>query len=134
MNRQLRLIILGVVIIILIDTIGSIASRVLGFDYGYFAILSALNYGMIGYLTTRYYNLSKAFVTGALLGLFDVTVGWQISFILKANAEGMEQEVGTGVWIVTMIFGIGFAVLFGQIGGWIYRKTRRKEALPTTLR
>ena len=134
MNKLLRFIILGIVLIILIDSIGSVTSRILDFNYGYFSILSVLNYGLIGYLTSKYYNLSKALLAGAVLGLFDATIGWQLAIFLKANGEGLEQEVGSSLWIASVLFAIGFAVFVAMIGGWIYKKTISKEALPTTLR
>ena len=128
------MILLGLLTVTLIDAGGSIASRVLNFDYGYFAPLSLLNYGFIGYLTARHYNASKALVAGAALGLFDVTAGWQLSIVLEANAEGLQPEVGSSMWLVTVLFGIGLAAVAALVGGWIGTRTSRKTTPPLTSR
>ena len=128
MNTQLRLILLGLLFVTLIDAGGSIASRVLNFDYGRFALLSLLNYGFIGYLTAKHYHVSKALVAGAALGVLDVTAGWQLSIVLEANAEGPQPAVGSSLWLVTVLFGTGLAAVAALVGGWIGTKASRKAA------
>ncbi len=128
MNTQVRLILLGLLAVALIDAGGSVASRLLHFDYGYFAPLSLLNYGFVGYFTARQYNAPKALLAGAVLGMFDVSVGWQLSILLKANAAGLQPEVGSSLWLATALFGTGLAAVAALVGGWMGQKPARKAA------
>ena len=76
----------GVGFVTVVDAVGSIISRLLNFNYGYFTVLSFIVYITTAYLVTVKTNsaLLTAIVV-MLVGLYDAIVGWTISQKLKAN-------------------------------------------------
>ena len=84
----------GLVIITVVDTLGSIASRRLNFKYIYLIPLSLVIYIGLGYWVCRDYGLYTGCLVNGLLGLFDGTVGAWLSIALKANT-GLSEEKKT---------------------------------------
>jgi len=77
----------AIVFCTLVDTLGSILSRKLNFNYEYLSILSFLCYFASGYFLS-YVTTSKAvLLCCGLIGLFDSTVCFIISQKLKANVK-----------------------------------------------
>jgi hypothetical protein len=110
MNYSHALICLGIGLLslLLIATIGSIASRKLNFKYTYLAILSLLIYISAGYFVSKEYPLSTALLVNFLLGFFDGTAGFKLSVALKANmglsAEEITKLVNAKTSPLVMIF------------------------------
>ncbi|MGO4292391.1 hypothetical protein [Chitinophaga sp. RAB17] len=75
----------GLIIIIVTDILGAIASRKYHFNYSYLSVVSIAMYIIIGFLASRQAGLVTAVLVNCLLGLFDSTVGLYISIKLKAN-------------------------------------------------
>ncbi|MGN6638911.1 MAG: hypothetical protein ACTHJ8_08360, partial [Mucilaginibacter sp.] len=59
-------------------------------------------------------------------GLFDSTIGWEISKLLKANTGGIENDPTIIVWITTIIFVTGLAAICGLIGGGVAKVFNKK--------
>ena len=69
----------GLAFLTILSTIGAILSRKLRFKYSYLSYLQPLLYIFLGYLICKEYNLGKALLVNALLGLYDGTVGNRLS-------------------------------------------------------
>ena len=83
---SLVMLLIGLGLVSFIDISGSVISRKLNFNYGYFSVLSFIAYVMIAYLIAKETN--SAFLTlvvSMLIGFYDGTVGWIIAQKLKAN-------------------------------------------------
>lgn len=111
--------IIGIGGVTIIDTLGAFASRKLGFNYGYLIIVSGGLYIYMGYLCTSTYNIGMAFLINGLVGLYDGSIGLNLSILLKANgglSEEKSNEIGKEK-IALMMTMMGF--FFAWIGSLI---------------
>jgi hypothetical protein len=82
MQAIILILVVGVVAVLMLDTIGSIASRRFGFQYGSLSILSwVLGIGT-GFFAARYGSLSLSLLIGGIVAFIDATLGWYISWII----------------------------------------------------
>lgn len=125
MKQEHKILLIGIIAIGLLDTLGSIASRQLAFNYSLLFPVSFMIYGTIGFLVARSMNLKIGVVYGASLGLFDSTIGLGISRLLDANTGNYFKELTTVVWIVTVMFMICIGALVALIGGGIARIVKK---------
>ncbi len=117
LTTSLIFILAGFSLITIIDAGGSIISRQLNFNYGYFTILSILVYTSIAYFMFEKTNNSLATINVSLLmGFYDGSVGWIISKKLKAN-YGRRKELAEKMTIAhTILAAIIFSLACGCIG------------------
>jgi hypothetical protein len=127
MKQEHKLLLIGLVTIALLDTFGSIASRQFNFNYSLLSPVSFIIYGTVGFFTARIKNLKTAILLGAILGLFDSTIGLKISMLLHAYTGELKYQVTTGLWITTSIFTTGLAALVGLMGGGLARMVKNKS-------
>ena len=126
MKKALSTILIGFLLIVLIDSIGSIVSRKMNFNYGYLFLFSSAIYIAIPFLIRKRVDKKAAIISAALLGLFDATIGWKISILLKANTGSTKLEIITpAVFIITIIFVTLTSTLFGLFGSWLASKFPR---------
>jgi hypothetical protein len=78
---------IGVMSIIILDILGSVASRIIGFKYVYLAPLSFAIYTFISFMITREVDWKIAILIVSLLGVFDATIGWKLSVYFRANMD-----------------------------------------------
>ncbi len=126
MKQEYKILLIGLAAIGLLDTLGSMASRQFNFDYSSMSFGSFIIYGTVSFLVTKRKSLKTGALFAAILGLFDSTIGWKISMVLKANNGTLENEVTTGFWIATSILVTGLATLVGLIGAALARLVKRK--------
>jgi hypothetical protein len=112
----LPFIVQGIIFVLLVDIVGSIASRKYNFNYTYFAPLSLLNYMSVGYFASDSHGLKTALAASFVVGVFDATIGLWIALKLKANYRFNEEEEQIATHPVMLLFLIGVTVLFGFIG------------------
>lgn len=85
---------IGIGLVTIIDVGGSILSRKLNFNYGYFTILSFTVYTSIAYLVMRKTNLAfPTLLCVYLIALYDGYFGWKISRKLNANYGKNAAEI-----------------------------------------
>ena len=82
---------LGVIGVLLFDTVASFASIGFQFTYSYASVGSVLIYSTIGYIAFRRYGLALAIMAAILAGLADATLGWFISWKIGPGALPNEQ-------------------------------------------
>jgi hypothetical protein len=113
---------MGILAIILLDALGSIASKQLGFKYTSLAALSFIIYGAVGFFATKQSDLKTGILMAAATGFFDATIGWKISMMLGVNTG---VEVTPLLWFITIIFITGSAAVCGLLGGGLTRFVKR---------
>lgn len=127
MKKENKILLTGLIAVVLIDTIGSITSRELNFDYSLLSFVSFIIYGTACFFATRAKNLKTGIIYGMILGFFDSTVGLKISILLQANTPDYNYEITLALWIFIVIYMVGFGALTGLIGGgiaWILKRGR----------
>jgi hypothetical protein len=96
--------IVGALAVLVLDTIGSIASRQFGFRYGSLAIVSWILWLGTGFFAAWYGRLSLSLLAGGIVAFIDATLGWYISWLTgpgrpKSKVSG--TVIGRTVLIVT---------------------------------
>lgn len=110
---------LGLILVTLLDSLGSIASRELNFKYSNLSTISTIFYLLIAILITKKTDKKTGVIFTGLLGLFDATIGWKISMLLKPNIGNLKADVNLTVWIIMAILMTVFASIIGLIGAWV---------------
>lgn len=122
MKPFVRTVFVGVLGILLYDSIGALASRSFGFDYSWLIIGTSLIYVFIGFSITG--TLAFSLLAGMLVGLFDSTVGWYISWMI---GPGQPQiEIGVPAIVLTIFFVTFLGGVLGFIGGLISKVASRQ--------
>ncbi len=102
----------GIVCVLLIDTLGSIAAKKLSFDYKKLSVLSLLVYITIGYYSGKETGPVVTGIVCTLVGLVDSTIGWKISWVIGPGK--LPSEYNTKSHIIKTI--IVVSILAGAIG------------------
>lgn len=107
MRQFWRVVCVGVVAILVFDTLASFASEVFGFAYGYATIGSVLIYSTIGYFVFLIRGLVQAIGAALLVGLVDATLGWYIAWqigpgVLEVGSVTAALILGTLVIVSVM--------------------------------
>ena len=117
-KKGLPIFLIVVFILTLLEAITAIASRKLNFNYSYLSLIAFLAYGLVAYFVAKRTDRKTGIVYAALVGLFDATVGWWVSMLLKANTGNLKVEITAGIWVMTAIIVTITASIFGLIGAW----------------
>ncbi|HLK29271.1 MAG TPA: hypothetical protein VKT28_11890 [Puia sp.] len=119
MKKALPTILIGFLLIALLDSIGSIASRHLSFSYGYLLPFSFLIYTAIPFFVAKRCDKKTSVISGGLLGLFDATIGWKISIMLHANSGDSNINITPPIFIIVAVIVTLTGILFGLLGWWL---------------
>src|SRR5688500_11435640 len=103
MKNDYKTLLIGFLAVVILDTVGSIASKQFAFNYGFLSPVSFLMYGTVSYLVTKKTKISKGIVLAVFMGSFDATIGLSISTYLEANT-GLDYKMTTAYWITAVIF------------------------------
>jgi hypothetical protein len=107
----------GLLAVTTIDVLGSLSSRRMNYKYAYLTPISFLVSFCIGYQGHSIATLPWTLVIACLTGIYDGTIGWRLSIILKANFADKEDYTKnlslssriSGMIVVSGIFGfLGF--------------------------
>ena len=116
-NPIVILILCGLIAVVLIATVGAIASRKFNFRYTLLSFVSLLLYIVIAYWVSKEAGLPGALIATAVIGLFDSTVGWDLCLRFNANlADEEAQEViniPTSIRVMMMLL---VALVCGGVG------------------
>lgn len=111
---------LGAVTVLVFDAVASLASKGLGFPYGYASIGSVLIYATVGYFAFRRWGLIRAVGAAVLVELVDATLGLFIAWQIGPGALPIDQ-VSTPVIATILVFILIFGVLCALVGSAIAR-------------
>ncbi len=84
---------IGIFLIAMLNTFGSIASRKFNFNYGILSPVSFAIYTVTAYFISKHNPIDIAICCNILVGMFDGTAGWYLSAKLKANTGGAEEQL-----------------------------------------
>jgi hypothetical protein len=126
MKTEYKILLIGIFVIVLFDALCSIASRRFNFNYSLLAAGSFIIYGIFGFIAANEKSLKTGVLIAAGVGLFDSTVGWEISMLLHANTGDLKNNPTPIQWVITAIFVTGLAALCGLIGGWLSKIFKKK--------
>lgn len=84
---------IGFAVIIFYDIICSVLSRVLNFEYVWFAFGSFIIYGIIAIYLKLQGNFVSAIIGCFIIGVFDTTVGLTIARLFKAKISDQDKEL-----------------------------------------
>ena len=128
MSRFSRGVLYGVVAVLVLDTLGSFASRALGFNYGSLSVVSALIYLAVGAYGGIGAPGSRAAAAAAVVGIVEATIGWAISWAIgPGKPEPDEPSTAASIAIAVVLVTL-LAAGVGAIGGWLARRVRRPTA------
>ena len=119
MKKALPTILIGFLLIMILDCLGSITSRQMNFNYGYLLPFSFTIYTAIPFVIAKRVGKKNAIISGGLLGLFDATIGWKLSMLLQTNTGNRILNITPVVLITTIIFVTLTGTLFGLLGSWL---------------
>lgn len=122
MKNKVSIFLVGILAVALLDSLGAIASRQLGFSYSLLSFVSFIVYVGFAFFLTRQADKKTTIILTGLLGLFDATIGWKLSELLGANTGENKVEISTTILLVTAIFMTIFASLLGLLGWWLSKK------------
>jgi hypothetical protein len=99
LHNPITMIIIGILLVTLNDAIGSVISRKLNFNYGFFTIGSVAIYCYVAYSVMKKTNyMAFAFLSVLLIAFYDATIGWKISLKLKANFGQQGELMSKCLW------------------------------------
>ena len=128
MKNEYKILGIGIIAMLVLNFFGSIASRMLDFNYSYLTPLSFIIYGLTAFLVTKQKDLKTGVLFAAILGFAESTLGSFVSELFgKPNIGDMQLEMTTGIWIFMIVSVTGVAALIGVIGGGIARKLKKKS-------
>ena len=91
--ESLFIILIGFAVVSLYDVISSILSRVLNFEYVWFAFGSFVIYGITAIYLKLHGTFVSAIIGSFIIGVFDTTVGLIIARIFKAKISDEDKEL-----------------------------------------
>jgi len=115
MQSTILILVVGVLAVLTLDTIGSIASRQFGFHYGSLSVISWLIRIAVVFLSARYGSLSLSFLTGGSVAFIDATLGWYISWIIGPGRP--KKKISNTLMARTVLIVTFTGAALGFIGG-----------------
>lgn len=128
MKSKYKYLLIACIAILLVDVIGSIASRQLDFNYTKIWPASLAVYGVLGFMLAKNETLLTTAWLTALLGIFDATVGWKASMLLNANTGSINNHPSPLVWAITIVGVAIYAAVVGLISGGIAKLLAKRKA------
>jgi hypothetical protein len=107
---------IGLFGILIIDILGSIASRRFDFNYAYLSIFSFVFYTYIGFSISKLCSLESALIINFVIGLIDATLGVFISIKLKAKTNLTEKERRDKKGLYSIVTVLIFALICTAVG------------------
>ena len=112
-------VILGITAVTTIDIFGSITSRKWNYNYSSLAPVSFIVYTLIGFFVGRDTNLISAIAAACLVGIYDATVGWTLSFMFNANWGESKETISNMSTYSRLLNMIVIGIIFGFAGYFI---------------
>jgi cell shape-determining protein MreD len=128
MKRKHKYLLIACIAILLVDVIGSVASRQLDFNYTKIWPTSLAVYAVLGFMLAKNETLLTTAWLTALLGVFDATIGWKVSILLDANTGGLNNHPSQLVWAITIVGVAIYAAVVGLISGGIAKLLAKRKA------
>ena len=110
-----RLVVIGIAVVLVFDTVASLASLSFGFPYQNATIGSMVIYCALGYFAFRLGGIAAVLKAAILVELVEVFVGWPISWFMGPGAlpEGQRTPAVMAASVVVIFL----LALFSALGG-----------------
>jgi len=137
MQRLLKIYLTVIVLVVLFDVVGSIASRLLLFDYTKLFWMSWCIYFIAGFVGYRRLGFLSGAAAGLIAGLGDATFGWFLSSAIGPYLPNRtQQQYGIVIVIITIVIVTILGAFFGLVGALVSKllsrgrsSTRAEQAL-----
>jgi hypothetical protein len=126
MSRVVRGALYGAAAVLALDTIGSFASRALGFDYAFLAPMTLLIAIAIGAYVGATERVSRAALAGAVVGVSDATVGWAIAWAIGPGRPQIGERITLLGFFNTVVFVAVLGAAGAAVGAWLVRRVRHR--------
>lgn len=114
--------------LIIIDGGGAIASRMLNFDFSWLTIPSAILYVTFSFLVGKRMSKWNTIIATLFLGLFDVTFGWYLATILRANMTQVDFSKTPFIAVlISAVIICSIYMLTGLFGWWLANRNLKAE-------
>jgi hypothetical protein len=124
-KRVLPIILIGVAVLVLMDVVGALTGRPLGFPYTRLGVVSLLIYFGVGALSSWRGSFSDGLAAAIIVGLLDGTVGPLAAWMVGPGpVDQTVKEPGIFAYQVAMVTGTAAALgLIGAVAGsWLERR------------
>ena len=128
MSRLARGILYGGIAVLALDTLGSLASRSLGFNYGSLSVISTLIYLGVGGYVGLGAPVSRAATAAAIVGFIEATIGWAISWAMGPGRPQPGEPSSVAAIVGAALFVTLMAAAVGAVGAWLAKRIRRPAA------
>jgi hypothetical protein len=125
MRRVTPIVLAASVTLVVLDIVGAIAGKPLGFPYSSLGVLSLLIYLAVGLLGAWRANFTAGVVAAAMVGFLDATLGPMVAWLIGPGPVGQtitEPRIfAYGITVVTATATV--AGLVGSVAGvWLERR------------
>lgn len=119
-------------LLLVVDTLGAIASAKLGFPYSSLSPISLFGYAAAGFTAGRIGGRRAAAAVGSLVAFIEATIGWFISWRIGPGRPPAEYGgLGEILLAVALVTAIGSGV--GWLGGAVARMRHGQAESPAGL-
>jgi len=133
MRRVLPIILVGVAVLVLMDVVGALTGRPLGFPYPRLGVVSLLVYFGVGAIGAWRGSFSDALAAAIVVGLLDGTLGPVAAWIVGPGpVDQAVAEPGIFAYQIAVVTGTAAAVgLIGALAGsWLERRRVIRGVVP----
>jgi hypothetical protein len=133
MRRVLPIILVGVAVLVLMDVVGALTGRPLGFPYPRLGVVSLLVYFGVGAIGAWRGSFSDGLAAAIVVGLLDGTLGPVAAWIVGPGpVDQAVAEPGIFAYQIAVVTGTAAAVgLIGALAGsWLERRRVIRGVVP----
>jgi hypothetical protein len=133
MRRVLPIILVGVAVLVLMDVVGALTGRPLGFPYPRLGVVSLLVYFGVGAIGAWRGSFSDGLAAAIVVGLLDGTLGPVAAWIVGPGpVDQAVAEPGIFAYQIAVVTGTAAAVgLIGVLAGsWLERRRVIRGVVP----
>ncbi|HEV3192285.1 MAG TPA: hypothetical protein VGY54_17355 [Polyangiaceae bacterium] len=116
-----RLVSWGALAIVVFDALASVASRTLGFSYGYATVGSWLIYAVFGFMIGRRANVGAASLGVAIIAVVEATIGWAVSWAIGPGRPP-KGTPSIGILATTVVLVAFTGAIIGALTGVLGRR------------
>ena len=114
---QTGVIVLGMLTIVIVDTLAALASKYLGFKYKWAMVGSVALYVATGWFAVKASPTPSPGMAAAMVGVAESTLGWAIAWRLGPGKSPTEKHMVAQV-VVAVFGGALIAAAVGWLAGW----------------
>jgi hypothetical protein len=133
MRRVLPILLIGVAVLVLMDVVGALTGRPLGFPYPRLGVVSLLVYFGVGAIGAWRGSFSDGLAVAIVVGLLDGTLGPLTAWIVGSGpVDQAVAEPGIFAYQIAVVTGTAAAVgLIGALAGsWLERRRVIRGVVP----